>query len=197
MQAIRFRHGGYVEGVVDGGTTGGLTVGWEQPGRDGWRRPADEVLSTYITASVRNYGVKDDDSVAGSYGVALGARLLLQEVAPRLSVGYNLELEEQTSIDTRNNAGIDYHPLPVVSRQVHSVDAMWLDRISDYLRYEAGVGASYDPYNDAGGAFVTANLAYEPRLGLEAGLKFVHSAGPYRGNYARYTRTGGYLLWRF
>ncbi len=188
---------GYVEGVVDGGTVDSLTVGWERPGRDGWRRPVDEALSTYIAASVRNYGVKDDNSVAGSYGIMLGARMLLQEVAPRLSVGYNLNLEERTSIDTRQYAGIDYHPLPVVSRQVHSLDAMWFDRLTDYLRYEAGVGASYDPRNDAGGPFVTANLAYEPWLGLEAGLKFVHSAGPYRGEYARYTRAGGYLLWRF
>ncbi len=187
----------YVEGVVDGGTVDSLTVGWERPGRDGWRRPVDEALSTYIAASARNYGVKDDNSVAGSYGVKLGARLLLQEVAPRLSVGYNLDLEERTSVDTRRYAGIDYHPLPVVSRQVHTLDAMWFDRLSDYLRYEAGIGASYDPRNEAGGPFVTANLAYEPWLGLETGLKFVHSAGPYRGEYARYTRAGCYLLWRF
>ncbi len=187
----------YVEGVVDGGTVDSLTVGWERPGRDGWRRPVDEALSTYIAASVRNYGVEDDDSVAGSYGIMLGARLLLQEIAPRLSIGYNLDLEERTSADTRRYGGIDYHPLPVVSRQVHSLDAMWFDRLSDYLRYEAGIGASYDPRNDAGGPFVSANLTYEPWLGLEAGLKFVHSAGPYRGEYARYTRAGGYLLWRF
>ncbi len=187
----------YVEGVVDGGTVDRLTVGWERPGRDGWRRPVEEALSTYISASVQNYGVEDDNSVAASYGVKLGVRLLLQEMAPRLSVGYQLDLEERTSVDTRYYGGVAYHPLPVVSRQVHSVDAMWFDRLSDFLRYEAGAGVRYDPRNDAGGPYVAATLAYEPWLGLEAGLKFIHSAGPYRGEYARYTRAGGYLLWRF
>ncbi len=187
----------YVEGVVDGGTVDYLGAGWERPGRDGWRRPADEALSAWVTASVKNYGVRDDDSVAGSYSITLGARLLLQEMAPRLSVGYKLDLEERTFADTRHHEGVAYHPLPVASRQIHTVDAMWFDRLSDYLRYEAGVGASFDPRNDAGGPFVTANLAYEPWPELEAGLKFVHSAGSYRGEYAVYTRAGGYLLLRF
>ncbi len=188
---------GYVEGVVDGGTVDRLTVGWERPGRDGWRRPSEESFSTFVSASIQNYGVKDDNSVAASYGLKLGGRLLLQEMAPRLSVGYRLALEERTSVDTRYYGGVAYHPLPVVSRQVHSVDAMWFDRLSDYLRYEAGAGISFDPRNDAGGPYVTATLSYEARLGFEAGLKFIHSAGPYRGEYARYTRAGGYLLWRF
>ena len=188
---------GYVEGVVDGGTVDRLTVGWERPGRDGWRRPSEESFSTFVSASIQNYGVKDDNSVAASYGLKLGGRLLLQEMAPRLSVGYRLSLEERTSVDTRYYGGVAYHPLPVVSRQVHSVDAMWFDRLSDYLRCEAGAGISFDPRNDAGGPYVTATLSYEARHGFEAGLKFVHSAGPYRGEYARYTRTGAYLLWRF
>ncbi len=187
----------YVEGVVDGGTVDRLTVGWERPAKDGWRRPVEEALSTYISASVRNYGVKDDNSVAASYGIMLGMRLLLQEVAPRLSIGYQLDLEERTSVDTRYQAGVAYHPLPVVSRQVHTVDVLWFDRLSDYLRYDAGAGVRYDPRNDAGGPYVAATLAYEPWLGFEAGLKFIHSAGPYRGEYARYSRAGGYLLWRF
>lgn len=187
----------YVEGVVDGGTVDSLTVGWERPGRDGWRTPEEDALSTYISASVRNYGVEDDNSVAASYALKLGARLLLQEMAPQLSVGYGLDLEERTSVDTRRYAGVGYHPYPMVSRQVHRVDVMWLDRLGDYLRYEAGGGASYDPRNDAGGPFVTANLAWEPRLGLEAGVRFMHSAGPYRGQYARYTLAGAYLLWHF
>ncbi len=187
----------YVEGVVDGGTVDRLTIGWERPARDGWRRAAEEALSTFVTVSARNYGVKDDNSVAASYGMAAGVRLLLQEMAPRVSVGYRLDLEERTSVDTRYHAGVAYHPLPVVSRQVHSMDALWFDRLSDYVRYEAGAGVRYDPKNEAGGPYVVANLIYEPWLGIEAGLRFIHSAGPYRGEYARYTRAGGYLLWRF
>ena len=123
--------------------------------------------------------------------------MLLQDAMPRLSVGYGLELEEITSQDKRYYADMVYYPLPVVSRQVHTLDARWFDRLSDYLRYDVGAGVSYDPYNDAGGPFVVANLAWEPVLGLEAGLKFGYGAGPYRGEFARYSRAGGYLLWRF
>ncbi len=187
----------YVEGIVDGGRVDSLTVGWEQPGSDGWRRPVDEALTLRATASLRRYGVDGDTDVARGYFLTLDSRMLLHDAMPRLSVGYRLELEEITSRDSRSYSGETYYPLPVVSRQVHTLDAWWFDRLSDYLRYDFGAGVAYDPYNDAGGPFVGANLAYEPRLGLEAGLKFAYSAGPYRGEFARYTRAGGYLLWRF
>ncbi|HFC53244.1 MAG TPA: hypothetical protein ENJ43_02295 [Gammaproteobacteria bacterium] len=187
----------YVEGIVDGGRSDTLTLGWERPGSDGWRRPVEEALSTRATLAVRRYGVDGDNDVAESYLLTLGARMLLQEGIPRLSVGYKMELEEITSQDERRFGNVTYYTLPVISQQVHTLDAIWFDRLSDYLRYDFGVGASFDPYNDAGGPFVAANLAWEPLLGLEAGLKFVYSAGPYRGEYARYSKAGGYLLWRF
>ncbi len=187
----------YPEGIVDGGRMDTLTLGWERPGSDGWRRPVDEDLAARATIAVRSYGVDGDNSVAGAYLFTLGTRMLLQEGIPRLSVGYRLELEEITSRDERLYGNDLYYPLPVVSRQVHTLDLWLFDRFSDYLRYDVGAGASFDPYNDAGGPFVAANLAWEPISGLEAGLKFVYSAGPYRGEFARYSKGGGYLLWRF
>ncbi len=187
----------YVEGVVNGGTLDSLTVGWERPGRSGRRLPEDGMLSSWISVSLRNYGIENDANVAGSQVIKLGARLLLSEASPRLSAGYQFDLEQRTFVDARRYAELEFHPLPIVSRQVHTLDALWFDRLSDYLRYEAGAGASYDVRNDAGGPFVIVNLVYEHRSGVEIGLKTIYSAEPYQGEYTRYTRAGGYLLWRF
>lgn len=143
------------------------------------------------------YGLDDDLDVATTASANLGLRWAVVPGAPLVTIGYTADAEYLIERDERTSAlGDAYSPLPVSSREVHSIDVTFEDRLTDYLAWRADAGYGYDRLNEHG--FNTgAGLIYAPLADLEAGLSLRRTFASGRGQSNAVTIMAGHLHWRY
>ncbi|MBV8903081.1 MAG: hypothetical protein JOZ22_05545, partial [Acidobacteriia bacterium] len=152
-------------------------------------------LSASLTPALNRYSLEHVSGAASS--AAAQGRITLQLLArPRITLEYNLDAEYKLSVATRTAPdGSLFHPLPLVTREVHSGG---LGLSGQPLRHlEAAVSAGYAADRYGGQApFITVTLNYRDRGRFNAGAEFERRL--YFLNTAQtLTTLGGHFLFRF
>ncbi|HEY0835298.1 MAG TPA: tetratricopeptide repeat protein [Azospirillum sp.] len=154
-------------------------------------------LAASLGGAVNRYGLVGDPDLARSASVEGWLRYTFNDEGPIASVAYVLDAEyvagKTSRIDPR---GTIVSPLPLVSREVHSLQVAVDHPVTDWFRYNVQAGWSYDRRNE-GGPFAAAQLAFVPLTTLEFGLRASHTISTSRGTGNTVRSAGGYLLWRY
>nr|CRH06949.1 conserved protein of unknown function [Candidatus Magnetococcus massalia] len=125
---------------------------------------------TVLSGSVNQFGIDGDEDAVISAMVSASLRYdLLGRANQELS--YTWEREEVFHSAYRSNNGVRYQLLPYEDRDNHNINFGWFDQLTDYLRYEAAVGYSYDTITKAKGPAFFAGLVYEPLHDFQAGMR--------------------------
>lgn len=178
----------FVEGIVGAGRRDRAFLQHEFRLGDGWSATAG--------GGFNRYGLDDDDGLARSATVEGSLRYAIDLGGPVAGIAYGLDaeyvIERETRIDPLGNP---YAPLPVTTREVHSLSLGLDDEIGDALRYGAQAGYAYDRRN-SGGPFAAVSVAYEPVTNLEFGFRASHARSTARGTDAGVNAVGAYLTVR-
>ena len=179
----------FVEGIIGAGRRDRLWAAREQRLSERW-------FAT-LGGGLNRYGLGAQGDLARSAGVEGSLRYTFVTQRPVASVAYVLDGEYVGRRVTRTDAaGVAFVPLPVVTREVHSLQLAVEDNYAGGFRYAAQAGWSFDRFN-RGGPFAAALLGYEVVDGLEAGVRASHTVSTARGTGSAANTVGGYLLWRY
>jgi tetratricopeptide (TPR) repeat protein len=178
----------YIETVVNDGTRDRVEIRRQH-------RLAPRLLGT-IAAALNRYGLDGDRNVATTF--AFDGNLSYTHWISRtpLTFEYYFDGESRRSIETRTTAeGLLFNPLPLVSREVHSVAVMTGSNIVRYWRAEGFMGYAWDRL---GGRtpFFGGRVNYEGPGGLGAAAWYDRRLYAVRTN-EKMNRIGGYIFWRF
>ncbi len=162
-----------VEGIVDHAVRDRFTARHE-------RDLAGDNLRGAFEVSYSRYGIGDDDEVATTGGVALELTYEIVSGEPAVTLAYELDAEYVFDADSRLDAtGAAFRPLPITSREVHSL-ALGVGGESGDLIYFAEAGYAYDRLNDDG-PFVGAEFSYAPHPQLVLGARARYAVTTGRG----------------
>lgn len=153
----------FVEGLIEGAGRDRLGVAVSES--------ADDTLQVQGGVAVNRYTAGDEH--AGT-GFEFTGELRRQVYAPWpfVTVGYRLDAEYFTGTASRTAAdGTRFEPLPLTSREAHTVDAGAEGYLTDYLRARAFGGFTVDRLN-GNGPSMEVELVYEPlpELQVTAGM---------------------------
>ncbi len=160
----------FPEGVVDHGT------------RDRIQIQRYQRLTTRLHGSLagafNRYGIDGDSRVATSYSIEGSMRYFLTMAYPIFSIGYGLDKEHKLSIEERTDElGGTFNPMPLVSREIHSIDFTIDHTLTSALRVEGTGGYAFDRLGDAG-PFFGILATYIPINYLELQLGYYQSINP-------------------
>jgi len=178
----------FVEGIVDGGTRSLIEAEQRLALPPRWQLSASGALI--------RYGIDDSFRAADSWRLRAGASYVVHPQAPFLSLAYRLDTEHVLSRRTRSAAdGTVFAPLPVTSRESHTLELFASHPLTDYLGLDLVAGYLVDRLNSRG-PFAELALRYEPLPTLEMGLRLGRSFTAARGGDSALLRAGGYLMLR-
>lgn len=179
----------FIEGIIGAGRRDRLMVAHDERLWQG--------LAASLGGAVNRYGLAGDPNLARSASVEGWVRYTFNDEGPIASVAYILDAEyvadKTERIDPRGNVQA---PLPLVSREVHSLQVAVDHPVTDWFRYNLQAGWSHDRRNE-GGPFAAAQVAIAPLPDLEIGLRASHTISTARGTGNTVRAAGGYLLWRY
>ncbi|HYD68410.1 tetratricopeptide repeat protein [Azospirillum sp.] len=179
----------FIEGIVGAGRRDRVMVAHDERLWQG--------LAASLGGAVNRYGLAGDPNLARSASVEGWVRYTFNDEGPIASVAYVLDAEyvadKTERIDPRGNVQA---PLPLVSREVHSLQLAVDHPVTDWFRYNLQAGWSHDRRNE-GGPFAAAQVAFAPLPELEFGLRASHTISTARGTGNTVRAAGGYLLWRY
>lgn len=153
----------YVEGLIEGADRDRVGVSVKHSGDEQLNLSGGLALNRYATAG---------DYAGTGVEITAEARRVIYAPWPFLSVGYRLDAEYFTQTETATASdGTTFEPLPLASREAHTVDAGVEGYLTDYLRARAVGGYTIDRLNGHGPS-AELELTYEPLPDLEvtAGL---------------------------
>jgi hypothetical protein len=179
----------FVEAITGGGRRDRLFVRHEQSLGERW--------GAMLGASINRYGLSGAGDLARSAGVEAALRFTLTQPAPVLALVYGIDGEyvgrRSTVIDP---AGVAVAPLPLVTREVHSLTLAVEEPLTDTVRLAGQAGYAWDRFNK-GGPFAALSLAWEPVRDLELALRASHTLSTARGTGDRVDALGGTLTLRY
>ncbi|MEG3639887.1 tetratricopeptide repeat protein [Magnetococcus sp. PR-3] len=180
---------GLAVAVADGGHRSKLELSRLDFWPNSWR--------SILTAGVNHYGINEDENAAESVTLSASFRYdLLQR--PNQEVSYTVEKEMVDNLAERYTAGgAPYFLLPLEDRETHSINFGWFEQITDYLRYDAAVGYSYDRLTKAKGPAWQLGLTYEPLADLETGIRAQGAVSSTQGTVGRTETINWFLRIRF
>ncbi len=153
-------------------------------------------LSGQAAAFARSYGIDGDSNVASSLALDGGLQYLILPESPSLTVGYRFDAEYRRAIETRlGPAGAAYNPIPLVSREIHALEASAAYELTDGWRASAYAGYGLDRFAE-GGFFGGVEVALigdaplEVRMLVERGFSASDTSDAA-------TRLSFSLTWRF
>lgn len=178
-----------VAGIVDAGVY------------DGVRLDHEHSLGPRLTATAslgaRRYGLDDDDDVMQTGTLSLSVRYGLPSELFDLSLGYALDGEYVHRRDVRLEGTANrFEPLPVTTREIHTLDVTVGYDPLDFLRFDMFAGLGWNRYGETGplgGLSVTYN-GLEP---AEIGARLSYSEATSRGDSSSAFSAGGFVNWRF
>ncbi len=177
----------FAQSLADGGTRSRVEVTRETV--------LSPRLSASLTAALNRYSLRQVSDAASS-AAAQGRVTYRLLPHPQLSLEYNLDAEYKLSVATLPAVnGPQFHPLPLLNREVHSAGVMIAGQPVRHL--QATVAAGYAVDRLGGRApFVSANLNYKDRGRFGAGIDFDRRL--YFLNTAQTVTTfGGHFSFRF
>lgn len=178
----------FVEGIVGAGRRDRAFLQHEFRLGNGW--------SAMLGGGYNRYGLDDADDLARSATAEGSLRYAIDLGQPVASVAYGLDAEYVADRETRiDPLGNPYAPLPVTTREVHSISLGLDGEIGSTLRYGLQGGYAYDRRN-SGGPFAAATVAYEPIANLELGVRASHARSTARGTDAGVNAVGAYIVLR-
>jgi len=178
----------FIEAVVDGGVRDRLEI--RRQHNIGLR------LTATVAVALNRYGVDGDSNVGTSLGIEGGLRYALLQSKVPLLVEYRFDGESRRSIGTWTGAdGVRFSPLPLVSREVHAVNALTATGLISHLRAEGFAGLAWDRLGGRG-PFFGGRITYDRPGALGAQLSFDRSLYVVK-TVERLNRFGGSLFWRF
>lgn len=135
-------------------------------------------LNLVVNASLNRYGLNDEYDIATSRAFNGGLSYLLPRMPgwdmtkhhAGIRFDYGLDSEYPFHVEKRTNiAGASYEPLPLNSREVHSLNATFTQALTPSFSYEISGGYAYDRLG-GDGPLLSALLTWKPidRLLLEA-----------------------------
>ncbi len=178
-----------VSGLVNQGTHDQLEARQERILGEGW--------SGLLALRYNRYGVADEADVTKSAGLLASLRKTVEWETRSLSGGYTMDGEYiHTQQKFNNGAGIYFRPLGISTKEIHSLDATFSEKLTNDLRLDLFAGYGYDRYNDKG-PFAGLNLLLTGEESYELGLKASHAKALSRGEQNDVNRLGAYGLLRF
>jgi hypothetical protein len=152
-------------------------------------------LSASLTAALNRYNLREVSDAASS-AAAQGRVTYRLLPHPQLSLEYNLDAEHKLSVATREAVdGSEFHPLPLVNREVHSAGVTVAGELLRNVQASASAGYAVDRFGGRA-PFVSANLNYKNRGRFGGGIGFDRRL--YFFNTAQTVTTlGGHLSFRF
>jgi len=178
-----------VSGLVNQGTHDQLEARQERNIGEGW--------SSFLALRYNRYGVADEADVTKSAGLLASLRKMVEWETRSLSVGYTVDGEYiHTQQKFNNGAGVFFRPLGISTKEIHSLDATFSEKLTSDLRLDLFAGYGYDRYNDKG-PFAGLNLLLTGEESYELGLKASHAKALSRGAQNDVNRVGAYGLLRF
>lgn len=178
----------FIEGVVDEGVRDRIEV--ERRLRAGTR------WNGWGNVSLNRYGLGGDDDVAKSVGVAGGMALTLLKSEPTINLEYGFDGEYRKSIESRTGFdGAPFHPLPLISREVHSLGTQILAPIVSHFTANGYGGYLWDRLGGQG-PFFGLRLTFDTPADFGAQVWFDRRLNSINTG-ERVNRFGGRLLWRF
>jgi tetratricopeptide (TPR) repeat protein len=127
-------------------------------------------LAGEMAASGRIYGIDGDRNVASSFALDGELQYLLLPGSPSLSVGYRVDAEYRYTIESRRDqSGASFNPIPLVSREIHALEASTTYDLSDEWRVRAYSGYGIDRYA-SGDFFAGVGLIHQGEGRLQARL---------------------------
>jgi cellulose synthase operon protein C len=152
-------------------------------------------LSASLTAALNRYSLRQVSDAASS--VSAQGRVTYSLLRhPQLSLEYNLDTEHALSVATREAAdGLEFHPLPLVNREVHSAGVTVAGQPLRNVQASATAGYAVDRFGGRA-PFLSASLNYKNRGRFGGGIDFDRRL--YFFNTAQTVTTfGGHLSFRF
>lgn len=141
-------------------------------------------LSGQAAAFARIYGIDGDSNVASSLALEGGLQYLVLPGSPSLTVGYRFDAEYRDSVETRlDQASAPFEPIPLVSREIHGLEASATYDLTQNWRARAYTGYGVDRFAD-GALFGGIGLAHQGdgplkgRLFAERGLSTTDTSDP-------------------
>ncbi len=175
----------YVEGIVGHAVEDRIRLSVNTPTADTYR------FSGHLQAS--RYGLQDDADLAKTLGFGFGAETTVYDAGPSVTLGYQLNAEYiQSKTERTAPNGILFDPLPIVSREVHSVSLGIGDTIGTDWEYQINGGYAYDRLNERGPE-VAGRLQYQPTNMWEVFVEGGRSLSKRRGGDATVNRLSGGL----
>jgi hypothetical protein len=162
----------YVQGLLDGGRRDRMEIQRDQ-------RLARHV-NVWAAVSLNRYGVLDDPGAAESVGLS-GAVIYLLRRDGSVALQYGFDGEFRTAIKSlTDKSGQVFHPIPMVSREVHAPGVSVFRQLGPSLRADCFAGFAVDRLSGSG-PFLEARLAgelgrrFEGSIGFERRLNSVNT----------------------
>ncbi|ABK45468.1 hypothetical protein Mmc1_2977 [Magnetococcus marinus MC-1] len=189
--SYRAMYEGLALSLADGGHRSKLELSRLDFWPNSWR--------SIVTGSVNRYGFETDENAVESIILSGSLRYdLLQR--PNQEISYTVEKEyvdEKSKAQRQDAGGNLFYLFPIDDRETHSLNFGWYEPLTDYLRYDASVGYSYDRLTKAKGPAWQIGLVYEPLADLETGLRLQGSVSSSNGVAGRTESFSWYLRFRF
>ena len=145
-----------------------------------------------LKPSYNSYRI-DGDSMGNSWSLDGYVRHFVHRWAPLVTVTYSLDKEQVNQIhSTLPNSGNRYQPLPLFSKEIHTLAIAWSDVINNGMNFSFNSGYSHDRLND-GSFFLGGELFYKPSPRVEVGVHFWHSLATFRASGDDYNLAGLFL----
>jgi tetratricopeptide (TPR) repeat protein len=165
-------------------------------GRAQWQALESVTLSGGLSGN--RYGVRDDVDVARTVKWDGALRRSFRLGDDEASVGYGIDAETVGHRDQRiDRTGAAFRPLPLRSRETHSLDLTLRHEFSFETWVAVQGGWSYDRLTDAKGPLANLRFSHEPTETVEVGFKlgYAHTTG--RGSDGLLRTVGAFLVKRF
>ena len=178
----------FIEGLVGGGFRHRVDIRREQQ--------LHGPIEGQFTLGLNRYGVDQVDDVTRSVGMEGRVTLPLLEGSPFLALEYGFEAEYRTSIRTLlDSSGIEFNPIPLVSREVHAPSVLLAHQVGRSLSAEAFAGYAWDRLGGKG-PFGGARVTYRPAWHAEIQVWFERRLNSIATGQV-VNRVGAHVFWRF
>lgn len=148
--------------------------------------------SGFLDLAYNRYGLKGLSQAATGVGLGAGLYYTLPWEFPRLTVGYRLDAEFRRTQETRQDPDdATFSPFVLVPREVHNLEFILTDQITDYLRMDLSGAWGYDRYS-AASYLIGGALVYSPLADLEIGFSLSRSLTTGRAPNSRFTQGAFY-----
>ncbi|MBT5415986.1 MAG: hypothetical protein HOK81_15405, partial [Rhodospirillaceae bacterium] len=192
-----------LEGIADGGTRDRIELSREQ------RLDPEGRWAMRTAINHNRYGLDGESDLAQSIGGQGELSYAFSETRPFATIGYQLDAEYVLGRHDKTGAdGFPFAPLPIISREVHTVLVSAGDRVADNLVWSAFAGYSYDRKNFESitvtpskltftGLQWGGELIYEPAADFEFGVRYASSDTSNRGTANSLTQLSLFATGRF